>query len=80
MSVEVDRLIGMLEHTCFFQPGDIAALNDLLTKMCAEEIPERYRDDLVDIIDMMYMCGNVNATAGSRIDSLHTSLQNARRF
>lgn len=74
MSTNVDRLIGMLDSTQVFQPKDISALNELLAKARAEEIPERYKEDLVDVIDMMFMCGNVNSETGSRIDQLHDSL------
>ena len=76
MSANVDRLIGMLEHTCVFQPRDISTLNELLSQAHAEEIPDNLREDVVDVIDLMYMCGNVYSGAGAKIDSLHDSLQN----
>ena len=74
MSTNVDCLIGMLDNTRVFQSKDIRALNELLSKARAEEIPDNYREDLLDLIDMMFMCGNVYAHTGGQIDQLHDSL------
>lgn len=74
MSTNVDRLIGLLKEKTILQPGDITILNELLCQASADDIPEPYREDLVDVIDLLFMCGNVNSGASSSIGHLQDSL------
>ena len=76
MCAKTERLIAILDNKRVFLPQDIPTLNQLLSEVAAEAIPEGYRGDVIDVIDMMYMCGNVDVNAGTRIDHLHNSLLN----
>lgn len=69
-----DRLIGMLQNTCVFQAEDIPVLNQLLATTGVGDIPERFKEEIKDIIDLMFICGNVDASAKTRIDSLYDFL------
>ena len=68
------NLVTMLRNKRVFLSEDIPALNELLAEARADEIPSDFRSDIVDIIDMMFMCGNVNLESRSRIDALYNHL------
>lgn len=74
MNSSSDRLIGILENTCVFSPDDIASLNQLLAETRAEDIPRQLQSEVIDIIDMMHICGNVSPASRVWIDNLYDRL------
>lgn len=76
MYTSSDRLIGILENKCVFLAEDIPVLNQLLAETRIEDIPSRFKGEIIDIIDMMLVCGNISLETRTRIDSLYDHLSN----
>ena len=74
MTANVDRLINLLENECIFVAEDIPALNQMLAAARADEIPEQFKSEIIDVIDLMFVCGNVYSETKLQIDSLYDSL------
>lgn len=74
MSTNIEKLIKLIQRNDSFHKAENEELNDIFTNLEPEQIPSEYRKDVISIIDMMFLTGNVLSGNRACFENIHEFL------
>ncbi len=74
MKNDLKALMSLVKEKSEFFEEDNKELNTLLRKISPDDVPEDFKQELKELIDMMFLTGNVFSENKEHIEFMHSEI------